>query len=525
MESKAYPGEFFFFIRVNELLHGLGSRFDVDLGYLDALRPYAERGLRQSKMYDLNVLPVDPVKVEDLALQQKLESVLEKLKDEKELVGGQVCVLDKHGKPQADVFAGSLGGLRSHIPMQRNALILGYSTTKAVTATLAHIMVQEGFLSYDEPICERVWKSFCPIKYPPRTLGEHLGLPFEDVTTRWNWKRQITLRHILNHSAGLWSTFPAKLTIKTMASCEKCYAAYEYNPEAPEDTLLPTQRPGGNSEYHFMSFGWLVAGTLCGAYALKLGKINVSYEEVYYDLLGQKLSAETKRSGFRPLGGSGDFILSQTVTSDIRASKIMQRKREADTSEEGAAELSSSASEVFKTFQGKEFLVSAGTRKTCSYQFQSYCSYYNFQLDPRIWNSHDALGANVPAAGGRFSAAALAHFYHDLLDGKLLNEEVLNEVSCANSMETAVSGLQGVTHIANDSDNSHTKLCLGFQLIRTERDPDDAYSGVGHAGVGGSIGFWHKPTGLCIGVMLNKADGGQEVTMRILRAIGNHYNI
>jgi hypothetical protein len=82
-----------------------------------------------------------------------------------------------------------------------------------------------------------------------------------------------------------------------------------------------------------------------------------------------------------------------------------------------------------------------------------------------------------------------------------------------------------VTRLANDSDNTHTQLSLGYQLIRTERDEDDTFTGIGHAGVGGSIGFWHKPTGLCIGVMLNKADGGQDVTKRILRVIGDHYNI
>jgi hypothetical protein len=66
---------------------------------------------------------------------------------------------------------------------------------------------------------------------------------------------------------------------------------------------------------------------------------------------------------------------------------------------------------------------------------------------------------------------------------------------------------------------------LGFQLIQTERDGGDIFSGLGHAGIGGSIGFWHRPTGLAVGVMLNKADSGQEVTFRILRTIGDHFKI
>lgn len=135
------------------------------------------------------------------------------------------------------------------------------------------------------------------------------------------------------------------------------------------------------------------------------------------------------------------------------------------------------------------------------------------------------MDANVPAAGGRFSAAGLASFYHDLGNRNLLQDRVIEEVSSTSSIQVSVGALQGVTRLANDSDNTHTQLSLGYQLIRTERDEDDTFTGIGHAGVGGSIGFWHKPTGLCIGVMLNKADGGQDVTKRILRVIGDHYNI
>ena len=39
MESKAFPGEFLLFIRVNELHCGLDSRFYVNLDDLDTRRP------------------------------------------------------------------------------------------------------------------------------------------------------------------------------------------------------------------------------------------------------------------------------------------------------------------------------------------------------------------------------------------------------------------------------------------------------------------------------------------------------
>lgn len=509
MESKAYPGELFFFIRVTELLHGLGSKMKVDMKYLDTIRPYAEKGLRSLISDDTKArASMIPNSIPSRApkLQRSLEAVLSELKMEGQFEGGQICVLNSNGIVEADVIAGTLGGLKDHLTMQKNTLILGYSCTKAITATLAHVMVEEGYLSLDEPVCERVWKAFCPTRDVPSGLARALGLTRAVAERQWHWKRQITLRNILNHSAGMWCALPPKLTIQGMASCEGCCAAFEYDPEHLEDMLLPSTPPGEKSEYHFMSFGWLVAGTLRGAYAAKHGKANVLYEEVYKALLWPKLSPEMRQLGFFPLGANPDksFQMANTVTSDIRASKIMQMQRERAVQGGGEEkEAAQSMTEVLKTFKGVEFL-----------------------LDPRIWNSKDALSANVPAAGGRFSAAALAQFYHELGNlNAIVKPSVLDLAFNASPMKTSVSAMQGVTSIANDSSNHRTKMSLGYQLIQTERDAGDCFSGIGHAGVGGSIGFWHKPTGLAIAVMLNKADSGQEVTVRILRKIGDHFKI
>jgi hypothetical protein len=152
--------------------------------------------------------------------------------------------------------------------------------------------------------------------------------------------------------------------------------------------------------------------------------------------------------------------------------------------------------------------------------------YSCFQLDPRIWNSADLLHANVPAAGGRFSAVALASFYHDLSKGKLLPTKVLNEILSTNAVDVSEgNALQGLTQIGNDTSASNTKLNFGYQRIRTDRDDKDTFSCLGHAGVGGSIGFWHIRSGLSIGVMLNKSDGDLEGTKRILTTIADHYSI
>ena len=69
------------------------------------------------------------------------------------------------------------------------------------------------------------------------------------------------------------------------------------------------------------------------------------------------------------------------------------------------------------------------------------------KIDPRIWNCQDAVNANVPAAGGRFSAIGLASFYHDLSSGKLLDKDFMDKVVCSGNIalttSTSIAGLQG----------------------------------------------------------------------------------
>lgn len=503
-ESKAYPGEIFFFVRVNELLHGLGSRFNVDMGFLSVLRPYAELGLRRSTVYNEVVsVPRSLTKSPsiDQALEKKLTDLLTELEAKKDVVGAQICILDKEGSELANLTAGTLGGLKSHVPMHPSALVLGYSCAKAITATLAHCMVNDGYLSYDEPICERVWPQFCPTEKAPPGQAEALGISKEEAGQRWHWKRQITLWHILTHQAGMDRALPAQLSIKDLASCEYCSASFQYNPASPADTLLPTKAPGTETAYHVMSFGWLVAGTLCAAYGLRHDKKSVTFEEVYETQLAPRLSRDTLSCGFRPCGGKGDFVLAQTAISDEGLSSVLQRRREMSAMGEGdesGISSSSAIDDAMKTFKGKEFL-----------------------LDPRIWNSIDAIEANVPAAGGRFSAAGLARFYHDLGSGRILDKSIVDQITSLVVMEKSGSDVQGVTSL---SDDDRTALGCGYQLLRFDKDTDKP-SGFGHAGVGGSIGVFHRSSGISIGLMLNKADGGKETTLSIMRMISKHFNI
>lgn len=77
--------------------------------------------------------------------------------------------------------------------------------------------------------------------------------------------------------------------------------------------------------------------------------------------------------------------------------------------------------------------------------------------------------------------------------------------------------------MASNNEREGVSFGLGYQLIRFDRDTRQP-TAFGHAGVGGSIGFHQKDSGVSIGVMLNKADGDKDTAKTIVRTISNHYS-
>jgi len=513
MSSKGYPGELFFFFRTNELLHGLGSKLEIEMPYLDVLKPYAEQGL--GDLYERQDEAVTEPTIKELSegnpkLESEIEGVINELDREGHVSGVQVCVIDQSGKIVADKAMGNMGGLKRNVPMRTNSLVLGFSCTKGIVATMAHMMVEEDYLSYDEPICERAWPAFCPGEGIP----EELKLAFPEETTideQWEWKRSITLRHILTHTAGLSMSLPMKFTIKSMSSCEECCKAYEYDSNAPGQTLLPKTKPGDECSYHFMSFGWLVAGTLVGAYKNRSGDQSITFEEVYNAILAPKLLNQTIASGFRPCGGGGSHPMAHTVTQ-FDFSKLAQLRREAESQGESLKDDDDNGDlgKIRESFRGKEWL-----------------------LDPRIWNCSNGQKANVPAAGGRFSARGLALFYHQLGSGSLVSHKTMEistkECSQSSGPNNALARLEGQGNMSSLSMNARSggqvqaRFGLGYQLIHFESQSEQIKA-FGHSGVGGSVGFYHKESGCAVAVMLNKSGTNLDAKIRILQVIAKHMN-
>jgi len=114
-------------------------------------------------------------------------------------------------------------------PVEETTLFPVFSVTKGMEATLAHQMVEQGRVSYDLRLAE-VWPEFAA-----------------------HGKENITLRHALNHTAGL-PYLPRETSFADLTDWHRmCRIMAEQT---------PSSAPGSVGEYHAMTYGWLVGEVL-----------------------------------------------------------------------------------------------------------------------------------------------------------------------------------------------------------------------------------------------------------------------
>jgi CubicO group peptidase (beta-lactamase class C family) len=128
------------------------------------------------------------------------------------------------GEPVVDLWAGDAdhAGTRR---WERDTIVNVFSTTKAMTATCAHMLVDRGLLDVDAPVV-RYWPEFA--------AGGKAAMP---------------VRFLLSHTAGL-AGLRTPLPTEALFDWERMTAAL-----AAE---TPWWRPGSANGYHAMTFGFLV---------------------------------------------------------------------------------------------------------------------------------------------------------------------------------------------------------------------------------------------------------------------------
>ena len=139
-----------------------------------------------------------------------------------ELGASVAIVID--GKPVVDLWGGHSDKARSR-PWQRDTLVNVYSTTKGLTATCAHRLIDQGKLDPDEAV-SHYWPEFAQAG-----------------------KKDMPVRYLLSHRAGL----PA---IRKVLSEE---ALFDWDTMASALAEQdPWWQPGTKHGYHALTIGWLV---------------------------------------------------------------------------------------------------------------------------------------------------------------------------------------------------------------------------------------------------------------------------
>jgi CubicO group peptidase (beta-lactamase class C family) len=137
--------------------------------------------------------------------------------------GAAVCVYH-HGECVVDMWGGSKDAAGT--PWQEDTMSVSFSTTKGVTATALHILVDRGLLDYDDPVA-KYWPEFAQAG-----------------------KERITVRHLLCHQAGLYG-------IRGLVDDVRRIRDWGYMTDALA-RATPAMPPGTASAYHGITFGWLV---------------------------------------------------------------------------------------------------------------------------------------------------------------------------------------------------------------------------------------------------------------------------
>jgi CubicO group peptidase (beta-lactamase class C family) len=128
------------------------------------------------------------------------------------------------GEPVVDLWGGFADAARTR-PWQRDTIVNVFSTTKAMAATVLHVLVDRGQVDLDAPVA-RYWPEFAQAG-----------------------KASLPVRHLLAHRAGL-AALREPLPTEALWDWARMTRALEAE--------APWWEPGTRSGYHAMTYGFLV---------------------------------------------------------------------------------------------------------------------------------------------------------------------------------------------------------------------------------------------------------------------------
>jgi len=485
----AYPGDLLFFIRATELLHGLGARLRVRTQYLQIIAPFAKTALLEavppSERAKSAIFPMPCLS----PLEVKVRKVVTELIDQGLITGCQVCVY-KNGVTMVDTCAGMQGPVDSR-PVTPKTVFCALSVSKAVLATAAHVLVDQGILRYDMTIAS-LWQEFAQ-----------------------NGKQNITLRHVLTHSTGLQHAIPDKPTFDDLCDWKKIQKTFE--------EAKPIWEPGTRCSYHYFSYGWLLAAVIERATNKSLDTV---VQETVINPLG--LQDEMFLGDITKRGVEPERIA--TLESDM-AKRMAEMPKPEDYAEEDDDDEDGNVSMAGLAFLAAGIKEEDEAEGLALEELARKLKGREYLLDPRMFNYPPLRDAVLPAANGHFTARSLAALFNQLLSDVTRNANASYSSPPLLKRDTAMQARKMQTrdrasYLKLFGQAEGVRYGLGYQIFGFKDDlgPNQAgghirHTAFGHTGAGGSVAFCDPVTGLVFSMTVNKIIEGRKGTNTVLNLV------
>lgn len=474
----SFPGDLVFFIRSLGMLRGLAVTLDVRHSYLDTLRPYAEYIMRgtcpkEERLKETVYKPLFTNGGKAVAVERALKKVFEMMYKMDMMIGMQVSAY-KDGQLVLNMASGRMGKYNQR-PVKLDSIFNSFSATKGLTAILFASIQDSHGVEYND-LVTKYWPEF----------GQ-------------NGKEDTTIEHILSHSCGLAAALPEDMAMVRMRDDWEGIIRYL-------EQATPAHPPGERTEYHALTFGWLVAGLI--------HKITGKTYQQLLDSLKRKLDIEHECfCGAMPqhllldVPESRIASLSSSIFTDLQQGplatymKKMNKKR--SNSEDGTDETGEE-----EGGEGVDFEDAAAKMGDLEGQTERALKKLNFPasglsrappyiLDLNFFN-HPILRAGfMPSANGHFSARALAKLY-----GAVANDGFVDgiRILAAGRAEKMRRKMFDIEYEEKRAWGAGLTL---FDAIDGTGKAEE-HGVIGHSGIGGSIGFAVPSQRFSMAVTLNK---------------------
>ena len=341
--------------------------------------------------------------------------------------GAQLCAY-RRGEIVVDLWSGV--DPVNQRPYRADTLTVLMSCTKAAVAMCVHLLAQRGFLDVEAPVA-RYWPEFVA-----------------------NGKSEITVAHVLSHSAGLMGFDPeTPLTAEDMLDWKTCTDALA--------AMAPLWPPGTAYMYHFITYGYLLG-------------------EVIRRVSGNTVGAFVANELAKPLGL--DFWVGLPAEADAR---VAPHFRSNARMEEGAL---------------RELFAAGGVDTNDRFVRATIGAMVTTEGLIELMTTRAGRAAEVPAGNGVGNARALAKLYAAAI-GEVDGVQFLAPKTLARACVPRTDTLTGPKPF-DVARGSPQRFGLGFELPR-DICPMLGEGSFGHPGAGGRLAFAHPGLGVAAAYACN----------------------